>query len=308
MTETKTSPLPALAGIGTAVLWGFSFLFTKGALDYTFPLQLLGFRFAIGDITMAILIVAGVIKVKLRGRNWLPLVFLSLFQPGLYFLGETWGVKWTSASEAGMIIALVPVAVATMARIFLKERLHYLQVISIISSVAGVFVIVIAQSAQGQIQVGQHINGIFALLLAVIAAGAYSILSKKSSELFSPVEITYVMMWCGTILFNLLGLGQSILQGNLTSYFGPLFNREILTAVLYLGVLSSVLGFFLFNYAISRLKVSQTASITNLITVVSVFAGVAFNGDAFSLVHLAGVALIIFGVWGTNVFGQKGIQ
>lgn len=44
MTAKSSSTLPIIAGIGMAVIWGFSFLFTKETLDHTSPLQLLGFR------------------------------------------------------------------------------------------------------------------------------------------------------------------------------------------------------------------------------------------------------------------------
>lgn len=294
--------VPIFAGISTAIIWGFSFLFTKDALNYTFPSQLLGLRFATGAMVLTILWFLKIIKLNIRDKRWPSLILLSLFQPGLYFIGETWGVKWTSASEAGMIIGLVPVAVALMASVFLKEKMPLLQIISILSSVIGVFIIV---SAQGELRLGEHLWGTLALLLAVVSAGVYNMLSKKSSTWFTPVEITFVMMWSGTIIFNFLGLGQSFVQGTFSGYLAPLSLSSVRIAVIYLGALSSVLAFFLFNYAISRLKVSQTAPLTNVTTVTSVLAGVGFQGDSFSLLQFIGVLLILAGVWGTNVFIRR---
>ncbi|MDQ7093164.1 DMT family transporter [Desulfosporosinus sp. PR] len=300
--RSKESPaLPMLAGVGMAVIWGFSFLFTKESLDYTFPLQLLGFRFGVAALLLTGLKLTRVIHINLRGKAIPPLFLLALFQPGLYFLGETWGVKWTSASEAGMVIALVPVAIATMAAVFLKEKLNSKQVLSIGASVLGVIIIV---AAQGSLQFGKHLWGITALLMAVLAAGAYSILARHSSQKFTPLEITYVMMWAGTVIFNVLGIGQSVWQGSFFNYLAPLQKTSVLWAVFYLGVLSSVLAFFLSNYMYAKLPASQTAPILNLITVVSVFSGVAFRGELFGWQQAAGIILIILGVWGTNVFGR----
>jgi drug/metabolite transporter (DMT)-like permease len=53
---------------------------------------------------------------------------------------------------------------------------------------------------------------------------------------------------------------------------------------------------------LSKLSVARTAPFTNLITVVSVLAGVLFRGEPFSWYVGIGVAFIIFGVWGTNFF------
>lgn len=168
-------------------------------------------------------------------------------------MGETWGVKWTSASEAAMVIALVPVAIAIMAAIFLKEKLNLKQIISIAASVFGVPVIV---SSQGKLQFGEHLWGILALFLAVLAAGAYSILARHYSGKFTPLEITFVMMWAGTVIFNGLGIGQSVFEGSFASYFRPLQLSSVLWAILYLSALSSVLAFFLSNYMFAALPAS----------------------------------------------------
>lgn len=251
---------------------------------------------------MTLLAVLRLIKTDFGGKSLGPLILLSFFQPFLYFIGETWGIKWTSASEAGMVIGIVPVTTALMAAVFLHERLRVLQIISVIASVAGVFVIV---GTKAQLSFGQHVLGILALFAAVISTTVYNILSKKSSQSFTPVEITYVMMWMGAVMFNLMGIGQSASQGTLVNYLSPLQNTSVLIAVIYLGVISAVCGFFLFNYALSRLKVSQSAPLINLTTVVSVIGGVLFQGDHFGWTELAGVALIIAGVWGTNTFSNQ---
>jgi len=301
MSSKSSFGLPIFAGIGMAVIWGFSFLFTKETLDHTFPLQLLGFRFGAAALLLTVLKLTGVIRINLQGKPTSSLLLLALFQPGLYFMGETWGVKWTSASEAGMVIALVPVAIATMAAIFLKEKLNSKQMLSIAASVLGVIIIV---STKGKLQFGEHLWGILALLLAVFSAGAYSILARHSSKRFTPLEMTFVMMWAGTVIFNILGIGQSVFEGSFVVYLKPLQTVSVLWAIFYLSVLSSVLAFFLSNYMFATLSVSQTAPIFNLITVVSVFSGVFFRGEQFSWIHAVGIMLIISGVWGTIFFGR----
>lgn len=298
----SSSALPIVAGIGMAVIWGFSLLFTKETLDHTFPLQLLGFRFGVAALLLTLLKLTGLIRINLKGKPIASLLIMALILPGLYFIAETWGVKWTSASEAGMVIALVPVCIATLAAIFLKEKLNAKQVLSIGASVVGVMIIV---SVQGALEFGEHLWGILALLVAVLSAGAYSIMSRRSSASFNSLEITFVMMWAGTVIFNVLGVGQSVIQGDVMSYLKPLELTSVLWAIFYLGVLSSVLGFFLSNYMIASLPVSQTAPIFNLITVVAVFSGVVFRGEQFGWIHAIGITLIILGVWGTNVFRRS---
>jgi len=65
-----------------------------------------------------------------------------LFEPILYFIFETNGLKYTTSSEAGMLIAMIPIVVVLISPIFLKERIKWYQIIFSILSFLGVFLIV----------------------------------------------------------------------------------------------------------------------------------------------------------------------
>ncbi|AOY78110.1 DMT family transporter [Clostridium formicaceticum] len=296
--------LPIIAGIFVAIIFGFSFLFTKEALDTLNPFHLLGFRFAFATITLLLLQIMQVIKINLIGKRVQILLFLALFQPILYFVCETLGVGMTSASEAGMMIALIPIVVTVLAAIFLEEKPTKMQLIFICLSVIGVIFIVVMT---GNLRVGSSFAGMFILLGAVLAAGIFNVLSRKSSLHFKPVEITYVMMWVGVIVFNSIAILQHIRQGNLISYLEPLKNAKILLSIIYLGGLSSVGAFFMLNFMLSKVEASKAAVFTNLITVISIIAGVVFRGEPFYWFHGVGAFMILLGVWGTNYFEKQKI-
>jgi drug/metabolite transporter (DMT)-like permease len=293
--------LPYFAGIIVSVIFGFSFMFTKNALDNITPFHLLAFRFATAALMLTVLMAAGLIKVDFRGKALGELLILSVIQPVFYFICETTGVSLTSSSEAGMMIALIPVVVAVLSAIFLKEIPTKIQSLFIVTSVAGVFFIIFMNS--GSIKANNF--GMIALMGAVISAGIYNILSRKLSLKFTPVEITFVMMWFGAITFNLISLGQHIYNGTVNQYMMPLFNGNVLMALAYLGILSSVAAFFMMNFMLSRIPASQSAVFSNLTTVVSIIAGVAIRGENFYWYQLVGAVLILLGVWGTNYFGLK---
>lgn len=70
----KLALLPIIAGTITAIIWGFSFVFTKDVLNYTFPSQLLGLRFASGALFLTILKLFGLVRIELKGRGWVAFV------------------------------------------------------------------------------------------------------------------------------------------------------------------------------------------------------------------------------------------
>ncbi|MFZ5354108.1 MAG: DMT family transporter [Bacillota bacterium] len=294
--------LPYLAGLAISLIFGLSFMFTKQALDAFPAIHLLSFRFLLAALVLTVLVKLKIIKVQLRGKPIKKLMLLTLFQPVLYFIFETLGVKLTSSSQAGMMIALIPVVVTLFALIFLNERPTKTQLAFIILSVSGVLFIFFMS---GNLSFGGHFTGLLSLLGAVLAAGVYNILSRKLSKVYTPVEITFVMMWVGAIVFNIIALGQSVITGNLNTHFSGFAYLPALVSVLYLGTLSSILAFFMVNYMLSKLSAARAGVFSNLTTVISIIAGVFIRQESFYWYQLTGGIMILAGVIGTNYFGRQ---
>jgi drug/metabolite transporter (DMT)-like permease len=267
------------------------------------PFHLLGFRFAIAFLSLSILRFIGIININLKGKNLKKLFLLALFQPGIYFICETTGMLYTTSSEAGMMIALIPVAVTILAAMILKEKPTFIQSIFVALSVGGAFFIIFNRGASS---IEGNYLGLLLLGAAVIAAGFYNIISRQLSLEFKPVEITYVMMGFGALLFNLIAIYRKNFE--LKSYFNLLTNTDVLISVIYLGVFSSVVAFFMMNYTLSKITAAESAVFANLTTVVSIIAGVVFRNEPFFKFQVVGAVLIIIGVWGTNYFGRPVVE
>ncbi|WP_027340006.1 DMT family transporter [Halonatronum saccharophilum] len=299
----KKSYFPIVSGLITSIIFGFSFLFTKEALDLLAPFHLLAFRFSFAAGVLTLLKYLKVIKVDYSGKRIKLLLMLGIFQPVFYFVFETIGLNLTTSSEAGMVIALIPVIVTILGAIFLKEIPTPKQLFFIITSVLGVFFIIFMGD---RVRVSGEFIGLLLLLGAVLSAGIFNIISRKLSLEFNAVEITYIMMLMGAITFNTISLIQHTIGGNLAGYLAPIFEIEILIAVVYLGILSSVVAFFLVNFMLSQMEASRSAVFANLTTIVSVIAGVTLRNEPFYWFHAVGCILIIIGVWGTNYYRGKG--
>lgn len=290
-----------LAGIGASVIFGFSFLFSKNALDTLQSHELLFLRFLTAALVMSALVLARIIKVDYRGKDLRPLLGTALLQPVLYFIIETEGLRHAESSTAGIILSAIPVTVTVMAAIMLKERLRPAQLATTLLSFSGV-VLVVSFRAAGKI--GGSALGFLLLILSMLCAASFNIMSRKSSRSFKPAETTFFMMWFGAISFGLIFLVKTL--GAIGSGAPALFPRltpPALSAVLYLGILSSVVAFLLVNFNLSKLKSPEAAVFANLTTIVSVMAGLAFRGESLLASDLVGAIMIIGGVWGTNVLG-----
>ena len=146
--------------------------------------------------------------------------------------------------------------------------------------------------------------GLLFLLLTMLSDTVYDGLSHDAAKRFTPFEMTYVMFIVGMVVFIPVGL---IYAGGLHSPLitGPMHDGGFWVAVLYLGLLSSVLAYGLLNFANSHLSVSETSLFSNVTTVVSVLAGVVLLKEPFSVWQMLGVAVILVCVFAANVSGKK---
>ncbi|QSZ28233.1 DMT family transporter [Aceticella autotrophica] len=298
--ERIKSYYPYLAGIGMASIFGFSFLFTSIGLDIVPPMELIAYRFLIAATLLTLLWFFKLIKLNYKGKNMWPLFFLSLSEPVIYFVFETYGVKYTSSSLSGLMISLIPVAVTILAVIFLNERPSLYQLLFIILSVIGVVFIILMTGIDRK---NISIIGFIYLLGAVLSAAIYTILARRYSLDFSSIEITFVMMWFGAVFFNLFDL-KRIINKNFYAYFTNLLDYRVFIPVLYLGILSSVVAYILNNFILSKLPVSQASVFANLTTIISIIAGVVIRHETFYWYHVIGSVMILVGIWGTNHYSK----
>ena len=293
--KNKKYVLASIAALLTNVIFGFSFLFSKVALSYAHPLVIISVRFTVAFIVLSTLCIVGVFKLSLKGKPKARLLIMALAQPVCYYICELYGIKLTSSALSGVVISLVPVVVIVLSTLFLRERPTKRQTIFTLISLIAV-ALISASSNDGN---ENTLLGILLLLGAVLCASAFNILSRKESAVYTPIERTYVMFLVGTVGFNIIGAGT--LRGSYFTEIVSAFSHvEFIGAIAYLSILSSICAFLLYNYSTTILPPVKSASYSNLITVVSVLAGIFILGEALSPFTIICCILIIIGVFGTN--------
>ncbi len=296
---------PHVAGVGFAVVFGLTFMFSKTALDVITPIGLIAYRFLMAFVVFEILRRFKLITIRFTRAHLSQIGIVVLFQPVLYFLFETYGLDRTTSAEAGMMIALIPIFVSILGAVILKEKPRLIQLFFILFSVSGIIFIQLMRSVGG---FDMRIVGFLLLLGAVLSAAFYNIASRNASRLLKPVELTYFMMLTGAVVFNLLYLGVLFYEGRLGDYTVNLLNPALTGAIFYLGVVASFGGFFLLNYALSKLQAHVISIYANLATVVAIAAGAIFLSEALHYYHYIGAGMILTGVYGTVRTNKRRIK
>ncbi len=287
--------LPHLSGIAFSIIFGFSFMMSKIALENISPIAVISYRFLVAFLFFEILRRTKIIKVKINKKEFLSIALVAVFQPVLYFLFETFGLQLTTSGEAGLMIALIPIFVTIMSAIILKEKPLRSQLFFIILSFLGVIFI---QLFKNQLSFESSTLGFVLLLFAVISAALFNIASRSAARSHKPHEITYVMMFFGAISFNLIYIVQLAMDKELDRYITNFTNIEVILPIVYLGIVASIFGFFLVNYSLSKLPAHISSIYSNIATVVAVIAGAVFLNEPLRFYHIIGGAMIIIGVYG----------
>lgn len=298
MTKNK-SRLAILAAIGVYTIWGFSFMASKVAQEVTTPFVLLAYRFVIAVLLLALPMLTGKRKIRLRGKNIKPLLLLGLMEPCIYFIGEQYGIRYTNSAFSGVMIAVIPIVTLILAAVFLKDKPTRAQWLFSLLSIAGIIAISLSENSGGSI----NLLGVLCLLIAVLTGSAYGVISRGISDEFSVYERTFVMQLMAAVFYTTLALIEN--AGDLGAIIRPLSSPDFILAALYVAVGASVLGYTFFNYAVSNAPMPKVIIFCNLTTVISVLAGVIFLGDPFSPVSIIAMIAVLVGIWGVQKFDKE---
>ena len=287
----------SLCAVGCETIFGFSYIFTKQATENATPLALLGWRFFAAFLAMNICVLLGLLKVDLKGKKIRPVLLLvALWNPVLYFIGETVGINRTTATESGIFLACIPVASLLASALILHKKPRGRQVVGILITLCGVLATVLAAGAASSLS---GIGYLF-LLLAVLSYALYCVYVDKA-ETYTSAEITYMMLAAGAAVFITLALLEAGVTGNLGDVIGlPFHDGGFLMTILFQGIGCSVFAFFLSNLAIAKIGVNRTSSFIGIATVVSMMAGVLILGEPLSLYQFLGAVMILAGVYVAN--------
>ena len=295
--KLKKQTVGTLAALVANLIFGFSFIFSKSALQVAHPLIILSVRFTVAFLALNLVILFLPKKTKFKGKPKRNLILMGFMQPLLYFIFELYGLSLVSSALSGVIIALVPVLVILLATAFLKEKATFMQVVCTVTSIVGVSVISVISNNGSK----TYFLGVILLIGAVICAAVFNVLSRSESARFTPIERTYVMFLLATVGFNIIAL--AVLKGEyIPLLLEALTSIKFLISIAYLAVLSSVMAFLLYNYSTTAISAVRASSFSNIITVVTVLAGVIILKESFSVFEYILCALIILSVWGVNTF------
>ena len=268
-------------------IWASSFVALKSAMNDLGPFTVIFFRMLIASLCF-LYFIKGFLKYNFSKKDIKFILLLALFEPCLYFIFESKALQLTSASQAGMITSLMPIITAMVAGYFLKEIISKQMIFGSLIAMSGA--IWLSLQGTSSLDAPNPLLGNFLEFLAMLCAAFYTVTVRYLSDRYSALFITVIKVFIGTIFFIPLFIYEYVDIGlNMT--------LQSFLWVAYLGVIVTLGGYGLYNYALTKIEASKASIFIYLIPVFTLFLAYFMLNEKLSSLEFIACFIILFGVF-----------
>jgi drug/metabolite transporter (DMT)-like permease len=262
------------------------YVVSKYVLDYIPPMTLLLARLLIGAATLLLVVVAGRSPWVAR-RDLARMALLGLVGFGISLGAQFAGTRLSSAGHGAVITSVTPAFILVFAAALLKERVTWVKVAAVGIATAGVL-LVVEQPNGFRLEARAFWGDVF-LLVAGITWALYTVLGRLAANRYPPVTVTTY-----ATLFGILWV-LPVIPLELRGMAWRPFPSAVWWGILYLGVVSTALAFYLWNKGFTLLDASTGSLFFFAQPVVGAVLGWLLLGEVLTARFLLGTAVIIAG-------------
>ncbi|MCK5848575.1 MAG: DMT family transporter [Caldisericia bacterium] len=297
--ENKIALIANILLMIAVVSWGLSFVSMKVILSAGIPpMTMCTIRYGIVAVVfVAVLLLAKKQEKQLTVKDHLLLLASGFFGITLYFWFEARAIVFTTASNAAIIIALVPIVTHIVDVLWLKNRTTAWQNIGILLSFVGVYFIVFYNVNFKN--VSSTLKGNLLMIGAVICWVSFTLIGKIVQKRVDPVRTTSWQSIYGTLLLIPFAFSEKLswvaIKPNLWIHF------------IYLAVFCSILAYLIYNSALKKIGVTVVSTYVNVVPVVGVIGGTMLLNETMTSTQFIGVAIVVLSLFMVNIKKEKQI-
>jgi drug/metabolite transporter (DMT)-like permease len=279
------------AGLTAASIWGGMYVVSKVVLEVIPPFSLLTLRLILGALALGTVIF---LRNRRAGERTAVTkdLFRTSFLVGVVGYGVSLGfqfvgTKLSTASNGALVTSATPAFVLLFAPVLLGERATLRKVAALVVSTLGVLAVIDPRSAELSPSL---FWGNMSLFAAGLTWALYSVLVRRVSKSTDLLASSAIMLLGGLPSSIVVGIWEISTQGIGEITWG------IVGGILFLGIISTAIAMFLWNYAFAELP-AAVASLTFFAQpVVGSLLGWFFLGEEITRLFLVGGAMIAVGI------------
>jgi drug/metabolite transporter (DMT)-like permease len=277
----------------TMVIWGSTFVVTKGINDQVGPFTLAFVRVAIG----ALVLLAGAFVRQARGGAhsrwgalpWGTMVTMGLVGVVVYYAVFNYSLVYTTASQGALVQSCIPAMTALVAVVWLREHASVVRWTGIALSMVGIAIVFSGSAVQSG---SASLLGNALMFVSAVLWGIYTSMAKRVAN-FDPLQVSACILAAGAVMLLPLAAFEVAADGM------PQVNQHGWLGMAYLGAGASGVAFMLYSSALKHVDASEAGVYTNLIPIVGVVLGMML-GEPLSVRAIIGGLVVLVGVWLTS--------
>lgn len=275
-----------LCGLGAASIWGGMYVVSKVVLDVIPPFTLLTIRLVLGALVLgAVILLSG--KKQLTREQLRSSFLVGFVGYGISLGFQFVGTKLSTASNGALVTSATPAFVLLFAPFLLNEKPTLRRIVALAASMLGVLAVIDPRTADFS---SSLFLGNLSLLGAALTWALYSVLVRKVSTTVDLLSSSAVMLTAGvpsSFLFSIFELRTQPV-GEIT--------LGIIGGILFLGIISTALAMYLWNYAFAVLPAASASLTFFAQPVVGILLGWFFLGERITPLFLLGGVMIGIGI------------
>lgn len=273
----------------TIILWSSAFVGIRYAVVYVSPASLAFLRYVVASLVM-IYPVLKLKKHKVPTIKEIPIfLLLGLLGFTVYNVSINYGEVTVNAGTANFIISQVPLAICLLSIFFFKEKIKTLGWFGFILSISGTLLIVLGEN-HGEMNIG-----IIFIYIAVIAMAIYSVLQKKYTTRYHPIEITAYAIWAGTLFLSIYAhqAWHEVLH----------LGIKQIAVIIYIGVFPGAIAYSLWSYGLKHFPATKAASFLYLMPLFTLFFAWLLLSEQPTIIAIIGGICASIGSLIVNKYG-----
>lgn len=276
------------SALGAAFFWSFSFVWFKIAFIAYNPITVVIFRLIISAALISV--IAWFLKrlQKPTRKDLRLFILMAFFEPFIYFLGESYGLKYVSSTVAAVIVATIPLITPIAAWYFYKEKVKWMNVVGLLFSFFGVGLVVL----NGSFRFDASPLGVGLEFMAVFSAIAYSLVLKNLASRYNTLTIIAYQNLIGIIFFLPIWLVV-----DLKEFLHTPFHPQAFRAIILLAVFSSTLAFVFFTQSIRQIGITRSNTFINLIPVFVAILSFIILKNELGAQKIIGIVIVVAGLF-----------
>ena len=284
-----------LAAMLTVCLWAMSYIWADRLLERGIPVEFfVPVRTLLAGGLLWVLNKATGLSMRIQSkRDFLKFLLLALCMPFVYFVCETYGLKFTeSPTITSLVVATNPIF-AMMAGMFIfKEKFGPLNIVGVFITLAGLWLVTFSRSQTGPL----FWVGVGILFVAVVSEVSQIAFTKSLSDTYAPSVIVMYQFLLGVVFFAPLLFTKGIRDFDASLYL----SWDVLYPVLSLALFCSATAFTSWAYAIKVLGVAKTSVFLAVVPLVTAVLSFILGSETALPLQWVGLAIGMVGIYLTQ--------